>query len=105
MTTDQAKFLFAARGKMLFLRANYPNIEADNFCPLCVTGVKQVLDTQEHLLYCEKLNNTRDLIEPCTQYGDLFSENVEKQKKIVIILERRYKLGPGAELYQAFLSF
>ena len=55
MTTNQAKFLFAARGKMLFLRANYPYIEDDKFCPLCSTGVEKVLDSQEHLLYCDKL--------------------------------------------------
>ena len=102
LRTDQTKFLFAARGKMLFLRANYPNIEDDKFCPLCTTEVKKVLDTQEHLLDCNKLNmNSTELIEPCTDYSDLFSDNVAKQKKIAVILESRYTLRKRLESIKA----
>ena len=87
---------------MLFLRANYPNIEDDKFCPLCTTEVEKVLDTQEHLLDCNKLNmNSTELIEPCTDYSDLSSDNVAKQKKIAVILESRYTLRKRLESIKA----
>ena len=40
LTTNQTKFLFSARGKMLFVRTNYPNMENEKFCPLCATELE-----------------------------------------------------------------
>ena len=76
---------------MLFVRTNYPNMENKKFCPLCATELEKVLDTQEHLLDCVKLN-TAEVIEHDISYNDLFSANLLKQKQISLILESRYTL-------------
>ena len=56
LSLGQTKFLFAARARMLFVRANYPGMHSEKFCLLCETDMKKVCDTQEHLLECEKLD-------------------------------------------------
>ena len=45
--------------------------------------------------------NSTELIEPCTDYSDLFSDNVAKQKKIAVILESRYTLRKRLESIKA----
>ena len=91
LSINQTKFWFSARGKMLFVRTNYPNMENKKFCPLCATELEKVLDTQEHLLSCV-MSNSAEVIENYTSYNDLFSANLLKQRQISLILESRYTL-------------
>ena len=75
---------------MLYLRANYPHMQYEQFCPLCTSEGKKVLDTQEHLLFCKQLISTcTDIIESQIKYEDIFSEDLEKQATASIILENR----------------
>ena len=93
LTIEQTKFLIAARAKMLYLRANYPNMQYEQFCPLCTSEGEKVLDTQEHLLFCKQLNsNCTDIIESQIKYEDIFSEDLEKQATTSIILENRFTM-------------
>ena len=93
LTIHQTKFLFAARSKMLFVRANYPNMQYEQLCPLCTSEVEKAQDTQEHLLNCKILNmNCTEIIQSQIKYEDLFSDNLNKQAKISIILENRFDM-------------
>ena len=78
---------------MLFLRANYPNMQWEQFCPLCTSEVEKAVDTQEHLLVCNQLNiNCTEIIESNIKYEDLFGENQKDQARISIILENRFTM-------------
>ena len=93
LTIDQTKFLIAVRARMLFVRANYPNMQNEKFCPLCTTELEKVLDTQEHLLDCKIINlNCTDIIQSDIKYEELFSDNVNKQAEVSLILENRFAM-------------
>ena len=93
LTIDQTKFLIAVRARMLFVRANYPNMQNEKFCPLCTTELEKVLDTQEHLLDCKIINlNCTEIIQSDIKYEELFSDNVNKQAEVSLILESRFLL-------------
>ena len=93
LTISQTKFLFAARARMLFVRCNYPNMQSDTFCPLCSSGSNKVLDTQEHLLFCNIVNtNTQQIVASDVKYDDLYSDNIHKQARISMILENNYNI-------------
>ena len=78
---------------MVFVRANYRKMQMSPFCPLCLSGVANVFDTQEHLIICEKLAmNFKDVIESDAPYNNLFSDNQQKQARISLILESRYRM-------------
>ena len=84
-----AKFLFMARTRMLDIGANFSNKFGEK--ATCKLGCDS-LDTQQHLLECPKLT-VSDLVAAGEkyEYGDLFSNKVEKQLKIAGILETRLK--------------
>ena len=93
LTIDQTKFLIALRSRMLFVRANYPSMQNEQFCPVCSSEVEKVLDTQEHLLDCKTLNrNCTEIIQSAIRYEDIFSENQNKQAEVTLILESRFLL-------------
>ena len=93
LTIDQTKFLIAVRARMLFVRANYPNMQNEKFCPLCTTELEKVLDTQEHLLDCKIINlNCTEIIQSDIKYEELFSDNVNKQAEVSLILENRFAM-------------
>ena len=76
---------------MLFVRANYPNMQNDKFCPLCT--LEKVLDTQEHLLYCKIIDlNCTEIIQSDIKYEELFSDNMNKQAEVSLILENRFAM-------------
>ena len=84
LTIEQTKFLIAARAKMLYLRANHPHMQYEQFCPLCTSEGKKVLDTQEQVI-----STFTDIIESQIKYEDIFSEDLEKHATASIILENR----------------
>ena len=75
---------------MRFVRANYPNMQSENFCPFCVSGLKKVRDTQDHLLDCDKLDTGNHIIESEVKYEDLFCDDMSRQATVAVILENRY---------------
>ena len=93
LTIDQTKFLIAVRARMLFVRANYPNMQNEKFCPLCTTELEKVLDTQEHLLDCKIINlNCTEIIQSDIKYEEVFSDNLNKQAEVSLILENRFAM-------------
>ena len=93
LLTIQTKFLIAVRARMLFVRASYPNMQNEKFCPLCITELEKVLDTQEHLLDCKIINlNCTEIIQSDIKYEELFSDNVNKQAEVSLILENRFAI-------------
>ena len=57
ISTDQSKFLFHLRSRMLFLKSNFRHMHKEDICPLCPTipGQEKSRDSQEHLLVCKIL--------------------------------------------------
>ena len=89
----QTKYLFHVRCWMLFLRSNYSHMYKDDYCPLCSgsnINVPQFIDTQEHLLTCDKLSTESEVIETGSTYTDIFSKDVEKQAKLTLLLSTKY---------------
>ena len=74
--------LFKARNRMLNVENNYGK---DINCPLC--QLKK--DDQKHLIKCMILKSTccDILYNDNAKYDDLFSKNIEKQQKIVKLIE------------------
>ena len=85
--TKLSKFIFHARSRMLDVKENfrnrYMNTKTTRNCPLDCTE----LDTQEHLLWCDKIES-QDILSQSykPKYEDLFGEDCEKQRKISLIL-------------------
>ena len=85
-TVQEAKFLFAARSRMLDVKCNYRGKYFITLCPCCNTEE----DNQEHLLYCHKLGDDSTPVDVLPAYEDLFSSSLEKQIKISRILKAKY---------------
>ena len=86
--TCMAKFIFHARTRMLNFKANYKSkyLKTNMNCPMGCP----VLDTQEHVLFCTKIESNclnSEKNEP--NYIDLFSEDSSKQKTIAKIIKGR----------------
>ena len=84
-----AKFLFQARTRMLDLKMNFKRMykSEELSCPLeC-----KELDTQQHLLNCQKIQSTVLAIKSTPGYEDLFSIEVKKQVCVAAVLEQRLK--------------
>ena len=107
LSIEHKKFLLQARGRVLRVKNNFRNMYTDIYCPLCsfqpVTfnpfesggGVKtsphRYTDDQQHLLMCEKLKGENELCDISNCYDDIFSEDLESQTKMTLILYSRYK--------------
>ena len=91
VNTRLSKFIFHARSRMLDVKENfrnrYFNTNTPRNCPLKCTE----LDTQQHLLRCDKIEN-EGIISHNYQpkYQDLFEEDFEKQRKIALILMENF---------------
>ena len=79
-----ARTLFLFRTRMVRVQNNYQGMTKDNLCPLC----KIVVDSQEHLLECEHINNTP----PDVTYGDIFGEDLCKMKITLDALKSSFKI-------------
>ena len=79
---EQANILFKFRMYMVEVKNNFENMfRHDILCPLC----KVKVDTQDHLLACEKLHEA-PLKE--VNYDDIFSKNTMKQIKAILALKK-----------------
>ena len=69
---------------MIRVRNNYQGSSPeDQLCPLC----KEEIDTQEHLLTCEKIHPTP----PNVSYGDIFMDDLIKVKNTLVALKSSFK--------------
>ena len=68
--SGDAKLLFSLRSRMVKVRNNYQNSESDLYCPLC----DEDIDTQEHLLVCEKIHPSKSDVSYNAIFGDDFGE-------------------------------
>ena len=74
---------------MVDIGANYPNLAAQTFCPVCKESSK--LDNQEHLLLCEKLS-TKQPVQEVLVYDDLLNGAVPDQIQIAAVMEANFRL-------------
>ena len=81
-TTRECKFLFAARRRMLDIRANYSGQHEDTLCPLC----SREEDTQQHLMVCEKLCDHWTGVSTLPEYENLFEKNIDDKIKVSRVL-------------------
>ena len=86
-TTDQAKFLFHLRTRMVEVRNNYGGSFQDMMCPLC----KLEVDTQQHLLECKKLEERGEIVSSRINYCDIFSGKLEDKVNVARILQKKFK--------------
>ena len=77
--SGDAKLLFSLRTRMVKVRNNYKNGQADLCCPLC----NQSADTQEHLLVCEKIHQSA----PEVAYDAIFGDDSEIIRPTLDILK------------------
>ena len=87
LSTQQVKFIFQARSRMIDIRANFENKYKDLSCRAC----KKEVESQPHLLLCEELNDDNVIAAKIPKYEDLFSENLEDLKVVAHILEANFK--------------
>ena len=95
-----AKFLFAARTRMIDIGGNFSNKYGER--SKCKLGCDS-LDTQQHLLECKELTES-DLVAADEElaYSDLFSNKVENQLKVAALLESRLKRRKEIERIRKF---
>ena len=86
MTVQEAKFLFAARSRMLDVRCNYREKYFTTLCPCC--NLEE--DNQEHLLTCQKLDDLRTTVQILPNYQDLFCCNLKQQINLSRILKAKF---------------
>ena len=88
MSTQECKFMFALRSRMVDVRANYREKYFVAICPSC----KLEEENQEHLLTCINLQTRGTMATTTPVYYDLFCNNLSKQVKISRILRAQFKL-------------
>ena len=89
--SGDARLLFSLRTRMVKVKNNYKNSYHNLQCPLC----EQHLDTQEHLLFCEKIHQSP----PVVSYNDLFADDCGRMKQTFDVL--KYSLHIREELLRA----
>ena len=82
--SGDAKLLFSLRTRMVNVRNNYKNRQGDLRCPLC----EQDVDTQEHLLACEKIHQS----EPGVSYDAIFEDDREDIRETFDVLKNSLTL-------------
>ena len=78
---------------MLKVRHNFKNnyVNKSKKCPLGCGSE----DTQEHLLFCSKIEESSASTQNQPEYQDLFCEDSVKQRTLAAILQRRLKKRKG----------
>ena len=89
INSNQVKSLFKFRTRMATVAVNFPNMYVDLSCPLC----KSSSDTQEHILQCSKLLDEVPELKSNSKvlYKHIFSNNIEKMKDTVLLLDLAMK--------------
>ena len=77
--SGDARMLFSFRTRMVKVKNNYKNSHNDLHCPLC----ERYLDTQEHLLGCEKIHQSP----PVVSYNDIFGDDCGRMKQTFDVLK------------------
>ena len=85
-------FLFHLNSRMVFVRANYHHMYKDEICQLCcqLPG-QQSRDTQQHLMECRTLNSETELGQVGLDYEQIFSNNLQKQASVTLLMESKFK--------------
>ena len=67
----------------------------EDSCPLCPTipGQEKSRDRQEHLLVCKMLQCDNEIGQAGQSYNDIYSDNVQMQANVTLLLENKYKRG------------
>ena len=86
-TTRECKFLFAARCRMLDIRANYSGQHEDTLCPLC----ENEEDTQQHLMVCEKLCDSGTVVTSLPDYKSLFETKLKEKLYVSRLLKKHFQ--------------
>ena len=87
MQSQEAKFAFLSRTRMIPVGANFKAEKSFPKCPY---------DSQMHLLFCPKLTDPNKICQDSFEYDDLFGKNLQKQvvvtRKLRENLKKRQKL-------------
>ena len=84
-----SKFIFQARTRMTDVKCNFKEKHTGEGLE-CELGCKEQ-DSQQHLLNCEQISETSVSENKIAKYDDLFSPNVETQKKVGAVMMERLK--------------
>ena len=76
---------------MVKVRANFTKMYDSKFCQMCLQSGEYFEDSQEHLIKCNYLFKDGE-IDTGTQYSDIFSERIDQQERITILIEEKLKL-------------
>ena len=90
ITTEEARFIFLLRSRMINVRINYPGSydKNDLFCNFCHD--KNQPDDQQHLLLCAGLS-LMEVSNNNIKYDDLFCDDLIKQVTVSRILKQKYE--------------
>ena len=88
LSVQMMQKIFQLRSRNLPVKANFPQMHVDVKCviPEC-TGE----DSQKGLFLCEYLEPINQIIHENIQYEEIFTDCVEKQKRIVNIIDQKYQ--------------
>ena len=84
LSTDEKRFLFAARTRGLSLGNNFKQGRQDIQCRLC----KDHIEDQQSLLSCSALKHIKSPSQP--KYSDIFSGNLDKLAAITNLLKMKF---------------
>ena len=99
-TWEEATTLMALRTRMVRgVRGEFRGMYPDTTCPLPGCGEE---DTLPHILVCQALARHRGTAMPVVSFNDVFSEDIDKQKKTTVayreLLQTRAELQEHAAL-------
>ena len=86
INSQEAKFIFHLRSRMVDVRANLSERYSDLLCPLC----HREEDTQKHLLECPNLDDGSVLVTKVPSYSDIFSENLQSKIEVARIILAKF---------------
>ena len=88
ISSQEAKFIFLLRTRMLDVRINYRNRYKDIRCPNC----EDFPDDQAHLLLCTKLcSGTSVANRPTPDYDNIFNTDLGKMVEVSRLIHSNFK--------------
>ena len=85
---DLAKFTFLCRSRMLAVGANFKEGAKNPSCPLCDNSE---YDSQNHLLFCDKINVNVVNKQTMFHYDDLFKPELDKKIIVARVLRENFQ--------------
>ena len=89
LSTRDMKQIYSIRTRNLFLKTNFPGMFSDNKC-VNINCIQK--DTEFHLFYSDCFKKGNSIVQVDTEYSDIFSNNVVKQKIVKDIIIDRYQI-------------